>query len=75
MLCVANACQLGTSSTLIPTQIVMFISVNGSQQVTINKRMTLTALKPGQYTLRMKVTDNKSNQTLTPAATFRVIYN
>jgi len=30
----ANACQLGVSSTLIPTQIVMFIAVNGSQQVT-----------------------------------------
>jgi GWxTD domain-containing protein len=45
------------------------------QQVTINKRMTLNALKPGQYTLRMKVTDKNRNQTLTPAATFKVIYN
>jgi len=32
----ANACQLGLSSTLIPTQIVAFISLNGSQQITIN---------------------------------------
>jgi len=32
----ANANQLGVSSTLIPTQIVMFISVTGSSQVAIN---------------------------------------
>jgi hypothetical protein len=32
----ANACLLGLSSTLVPTQITMYISVNGSQQVTIN---------------------------------------
>jgi len=32
----ANAFQLGVSSTLIPTQITMYIAVNGSQQVTIN---------------------------------------
>src|SRR5260370_31476101 len=31
----ANACQLGLSSTLIPTQIVMFVSINGSQFLTI----------------------------------------
>ena len=46
-----------------------------AQQVTVNKRMTLTALKPGAYTLRLKVTDKNSKQTLTPSATFRVIYN
>src|SRR5436305_5512845 len=44
----ANACQLGTSSTLIPTQIVMFISVNGSQQVTINNpQQTVGFIQPG----------------------------
>ena len=32
----ANANQLGVSSTLIPTQIVMFISVSGNSQVAIN---------------------------------------
>jgi hypothetical protein len=32
-------------------------------------------VKPGQYTLRMKVTDKNRNQTLTPSATFKVIYN
>jgi hypothetical protein len=44
----ANACQLGTSSTLIPTQIVMFISVTGSQQITINNpQQTVAFIQPG----------------------------
>ena len=44
----ANACQLGTSSTLIPTQIVMFISVTGSQQVTINNpQQTVAFIQQG----------------------------
>ena len=44
----ANACQLGVSSTLIPTQIVMFIAVNGSQQVTINNPQQVVAfIQPG----------------------------
>ena len=44
----ANACLLGVSSTLIPTQIVMFISVNGSQQVTINNpQQTVAFIQPG----------------------------
>ena len=44
----ANACQLGVSSTLIPTQIVMFIAVNGSQQVTINQPQQVVAfIQPG----------------------------
>jgi hypothetical protein len=44
----ANACLLGVSSTFIPTQIVMFISVNGSQTVTINNPQQLVAYaQPG----------------------------
>jgi GWxTD domain-containing protein len=46
-----------------------------AQQVTIEKLLPLQAVKPGQYTLRMKVTDKNRNQTLTPSATFKVIYN
>jgi len=47
----ANACLLGVSSTLIPTQIVMFISVNGSQQVTINNpQQTVAFIQPGLVT-------------------------
>ena len=43
-----NACQLGTSSTLIPTQIIEFVSVNGSQQVSINQpQQTVAFIQPG----------------------------
>jgi len=40
----ANAFQLGVSSTLIPTQITMYIAINGSQQVTINNPTQTVAL-------------------------------
>jgi hypothetical protein len=43
-----------------------------AQQVTIEKMLPLKELKPGQYTLKMKVTDKNRNQTLTPSATFTV---
>ncbi len=43
-----------------------------AQQVTIEKLLPLQTLKPGQYTLKMKVTDRNRNQTLTPTATFTV---
>src|SRR5437588_422342 len=63
-----NACQLGTSSTLIPTQIVMFISVNGSQQVTINNpQQTVAFIQPGLVTggtSRTELQCNSLNNTL-----------
>jgi len=40
----ANAFQLGVSSTLIPTQITMYIAVNGSQQILINNPTQTVAL-------------------------------
>ena len=43
-----------------------------AQQVTIEKLLPLNTLKPGQYTLKMKVTDKVRNQILTPSATFTV---
>jgi len=43
-----------------------------AQQVTIEKLLPLQTLKPGQYTLKMRVTDRNRNQTLTPTATFTV---
>lgn len=44
----ANANQLGVSSTLIPTQIVMFISVTGTNFVTINNpQQTVAFIQPG----------------------------
>ncbi len=41
-------------------------------QVTIEKLLPLQSLEPGQYTLKMKVTDKNSNQILTPSAIFTV---
>jgi hypothetical protein len=46
----ANACQLGLSSTLIPTQIVGFVSITGSQFVTINNpQQTLAYIQQGLF--------------------------
>ena len=46
-------------------------ATTGSQFV-IEKLLPLKDLAPGQYTLKMKVTDHKRNQTLTPSASFTV---
>jgi GWxTD domain-containing protein len=43
-----------------------------ARQVTVEKLLPLARLEPGEYTLRMKVTDRNRNQVLTPSATFRV---
>ena len=43
-----------------------------AQQVTVEKLLPLAKLEPGQYTLRMKVTDRIRNQVVTPSATFTV---
>jgi len=43
-----------------------------AQQVTIEKLLPLQSLEPGQYTLKLKVTDRNRNQVLTPSATFTI---
>jgi GWxTD domain-containing protein len=43
-----------------------------ANQVTVEKVLPLKNLEPGQYTIRMKVTDRKRNQTVSPSATFTV---
>ena len=43
-----------------------------AQQVTVEKLLPLAKLKPGQYTLKMTVTDKNRNEVLTPSATFTV---
>jgi hypothetical protein len=35
--------------------------------------LPLKTLEPGKYTIRMKVTDRKRNQTVNPTATFTVL--
>ena len=42
------------------------------QQVTVEKLLPLQTLEPGQYTLKMTVTDKNNNQVLTPTANFTV---
>ena len=54
------------------TEAVISIPGASSQQVTVEKLLPLQSLEPGQYTLKMKVTDNNSNQVLTPSANFTV---
>jgi GWxTD domain-containing protein len=46
---------------------------SSAQQYTIEKILPLQSLEPGDYTLRLKVTDKNNNSTLTPSATFKVI--
>jgi len=48
------------------------IENSSANQVTIEKVLPLKNLEPGQYTIRMKVTDRKRNQTLNPTANFTV---
>lgn len=44
-----------------------------ANQVTIEKVLSLKQMPPGQYTLKLKVTDKINNQTLTPTTSFTVM--
>lgn len=54
------------------TEEVINLPDASASQVTIEKLLPLKALAPGQYTLKLKVTDKLRNQTLTPSAQFTV---
>ena len=41
-------------------------------EVTVEKLLPLNTLEPGQYQLKMKVTDSLKNQSITPTANFTV---
>jgi GWxTD domain-containing protein len=45
----------------------------GASQMIIEKRLKLDNMAPGEYTLNIKVTDSKRNETVTPSAKFKVI--
>ena len=45
----------------------------GAAQMVLEKLLPLQNFAPGDYTLKMKVTDKKRNETLTPTATFTVL--
>ena len=49
------------------------VGANTGTDFTVEKLLPLKTLEPGQYTLKMKVTDKLRNQTITPSATFTVI--
>jgi len=44
-----------------------------AQQYTVEKILPLANFEPGDYTLKMKVTDRSSESVLTPSATFKVM--
>ena len=54
------------------TEEVAQIPGASANQVTVEKLLPLNSLAPGQYTLRLKVTDKNRNQTLTPSVQFTV---
>ena len=54
------------------TEEVAQIPGASTSQVTVEKLLPLNTLAPGQYTLRLKVTDKNRNQTLTPSVQFTV---
>jgi hypothetical protein len=54
------------------TEDVAQIPDASSSQVTIEKLLPLNSLPPGQYTIRLKVTDKNRNQTLTQQGQFTV---
>jgi GWxTD domain-containing protein len=58
------------------TEEVATVQGASAQQYTIEKILPLAKLdklEPGEYTLKMKVTDRNANSVLTPTATFKVI--
>ena len=54
------------------TEPVTSVENSSAYQVTVEKILPLKNLPPGDYTLRMKVTDKNRDQTLTPSASFTV---
>ena len=51
---------------------VSAIPGSSTSQVTIEKLLPLKSLKPGDYTLKMKVTDSIKKTSLTPSVDFKV---
>jgi GWxTD domain-containing protein len=63
----------GTNETIFEaTEDVAKIPGASANQVTVEKLLPLNSLAPGQYTLRVKITDKNRNQVLTPSAQFTV---
>jgi hypothetical protein len=57
----ANACQLGVSSSLVPTQITAFIGINGSQNLTLSSPQVTVAFISTGLVVTAPVTTPISN--------------
>jgi GWxTD domain-containing protein len=55
------------------TEEVASIEGASANQVTVEKLLPLQSLEPGDYTLKLKVTDKNRNEVLTPSANFKVV--
>jgi len=65
--------RTGTNEKIFEfTEDVGKIPEASASQVTIEKLLPLKSLAPGQYTIRLKVTDKNRNQTLTQQGEFTV---
>jgi GWxTD domain-containing protein len=63
----------GTDKIIEFTEALADIPGASANQVTIEKLLPLQNFAPGRYTLKLKVTDQNSNQTLTQTANFTVM--
>lgn len=54
------------------TQEIGALPEASAQQVTVEKALPLAGLEPGEYTLKIVITDRNRNQVLRPTATFSV---
>jgi GWxTD domain-containing protein len=63
----------GTDKIIEFTESLADIPGASANQVTIEKLLPLQNFAPGRYTLKLKVTDQNSNQTLTQTANFTVM--
>lgn len=63
----------GTDKIIEFTEALGDIPGASANQVTIEKLLPLQNFAPGRYTLKLKVTDQNSNQTLTQTANFTVM--
>ncbi len=62
--------KLGTNEKVL--EFTEAVNQGSANQVTVEKLLPLKDIAPGQYTLRLKVTDKNRNQSLTPTTTFTV---
>jgi hypothetical protein len=63
----------GTNEKILDFTEDLTTLTGGAAQMIIEKKLPLQNFEPGNYTLKLKVTDKKRNETLSPTATFTVL--